>query len=116
MSGKFQGMLLRNNKQLREDRGKIIVNGAEKNYRRAVEDLKEEIDTLTIDRDNLLDVNPGNTQTIINPSDFNIKDFVERDLEMGIKLANLEIKLGIAQKRYDELFADVLADQLEAVG
>jgi hypothetical protein len=68
--GIFQKMLLRNNKELRDDRGKQIVKAAEKMYRREVEDLNDKLEQLVSDRAQLLDVNPGNTQTIINPSDF----------------------------------------------
>jgi hypothetical protein len=41
--GIFQKMLLRNNKELRDDRGKQIVKAAEKMDRREVEDLNDKL-------------------------------------------------------------------------
>lgn len=103
-TGKFSKNLIRSNQKLREDRALIIVRDTEKVYRRNIEDLQDELERLIIDRDNALDINPGNTQTIINPSDFNSKAFVDKDIDFGIKIRNTKIKLEDAKQRYADLF------------
>lgn len=108
-NGEFGKMLTRSNKALREDRALKIAAAAEKAYRRKVEDLDEKLENLIIDRENLLDVNPGNTQTIINPSDFDQDAFIQKDIAMGVEIRNVEIKLEIAKKRYAELFSNETA-------
>jgi len=102
--GKFGQNLMRSNKQLREDRGVQIAKSTAKIYKRQMEDLQEDLENLIIDRDNALDINPGNTQTIINPSDFDSKSFVQKDLDMGLKIREIRIKLEEAKKRYADLF------------
>lgn len=106
-NGKFGQNLMRSNKQLREDRGLIIVKDTEKMYRRQIEDLQDKLERLIMDRDNTLDINPGNTQTIINPTDFNSSVFVAKDLEIGLKIRNTKIQLEDAQARYADLFGNV---------
>lgn len=111
MNGKFQSILMRNNKQLREDRGLLISKNAEKSYRRRVEDLSDALEQLIVDRDQLLDVNPGNTQTIINPSDFNQDEFVSKHVEIGLKIREIQIKLEVAKKGYEDLFGTIKNDE-----
>jgi len=102
--GTFASMLVRTNSKLRTDRGLIIVGATEKSYRRTIEDLQDEMDNLTIDQSSMMDINPGNTQTIINPTDFDHAGYVKRDLEMGIRIRNTQIKLEVAKERYEALF------------
>jgi DNA-binding transcriptional MerR regulator len=102
--GIFQKMLLRNNKELRDDRGKQIVKAAEKMYRREVEDLNDKLEQLISDRAQLLDVNPGNTQTIINPSDFDSANFIKSHIALGLSIREIKIKLEVARSGYEELF------------
>lgn len=109
MNGKFGSMLKRNNKQLREDRGARIISATEKYYRRTIEDMEEKIANLKMDRENLLDINPSNTQTIINPSDFDSNAFVQKDIEIGKTIYNMEKVLEITRERYNDLF-DVKAE------
>lgn len=104
MSGIFQKMLLRNNKELRDDRGNQIVKAAEKMYRREVEDLNDKLGQLISDRTQLLDVNPGNTQTIINPSDFDAGDFIKSHIALGLSIRETNIRLEVARSGYEELF------------
>lgn len=102
--GKFVTNLKRTNSQLRADRGKAIEKSAEKFFRRYVEDLKDQLESLIDDRENCLDVNPSNTTAILRKSDFDSAKFVEQDMEMSLKIRNLRIQIDVAQARYDELF------------
>jgi len=104
--GKFGRLLMRSNTKLRQDRGLQIVKDTEKKYRRTIEDLRDNLESLQLDRDNMLDINPSNTQTIINPSDFESDVFVKKDIEIGIKIREIGIKLAVAEKRYGDLFEE----------
>jgi hypothetical protein len=104
MKGNFVTSLRRNNKQIRDDRALSIAEDAQMIFKRQVEDLTTEIKRLRRDRDGMLDLGGNTTTNIISLSDFNAVEFVNKDLEIGLKIRNLEIKLEIAEKRYNELF------------
>jgi len=104
MKGTFVTSLRRNNKQIRDDRALAITEDAELLFKREVEDILTELKRVRRDRDNMLDLGGNNTTNIISLSDFNAKDFVDKDLQLGLKIRNLEIKLEIAEGRYKELF------------
>ena len=107
LKGSFVSSLRRNYKQIRDDRALKIAKTAQTLFKRKVEDLANNIDDLKMDRDNLLDLNGTSTTTIISASDFNADEFVEKDLELGLKIRNLEIKYDIAAARYNELFGEI---------
>ena len=104
MKGSFVNSLTRNNKQIREDRALAIAEGAELLFKREVEDIATVLKVTRRERESMLDLGGTTTTNIISESDFDAKDFVQKDLELGLKVRNLEIKLEIAQTRYNELF------------
>lgn len=105
MKGSFIESLRRNNKKIRDDRALAIVEDAELVYKREVEDLELQVKKTKRDRDNMLDLSPVNADSLVLATDFNSKDFVNRDIELGVKIRNLEIRLEIARSRYNELFS-----------
>lgn len=104
MKGAFVSSLVRNNKKIREDRAIAIAEQAEMLYKREVEDLNMQIKTLKREREGMLDLSPTDAQSLVMASDFDAKDFVQRDIDLGIKIRNLEIKIEIAEARYNTLF------------
>ena len=104
MKGVFVDSLKRNNKQIRDDRTLAIAEDAELLFKREVEDITTALKIAKRERDAMLDLGGTSVTTIISQSDFNAKEFVAKDLELGLKIRNLEIKLEIAQSRYNELF------------
>lgn len=56
----------------------------------------------------MLDLSPTDATSLVLASDFDAKNYVEKDLELGVKIRNLEIKLEIATKRYAYLFGGTL--------
>lgn len=104
LQGAFVDSLKRNNKKIREDRAIAIAEDAQLLYKREVEDLELQIKKLQRERDALLDLSPTNADSLVLASDFDGKDFVNKDLELGIKIRNLQIKLDIARERYHYLF------------
>lgn len=109
----FEAALFRSNKELREDRGQVIVRNAEKAFRRKVEDLQDQLTQLESDRDNLIDLNPGNTQVIINPSEFDQNQFVESYNKIGLKIREVTILHEVAKAGYEKLFGQLITDSNE---
>lgn len=104
MKGAFVGSLVRNNKKIREDRAIAIAEAAQMLYKREVEDTELKIKQLKRDREAMLDLSPTTADSLVLASDFDAKQFVERDIEMGVAIRQLEIKLEIAKDRYTHLF------------
>lgn len=107
MKGSFVTSLRRNNKQIRDDRALAIAEDAELLFKREVEDITTALKIARRERDAMLDLGGTSVTTIISQSDFDAKSFVQKDLELGLKIRNLEIKLEIAKNRYNELFLGV---------
>lgn len=104
LKGTFVASLVRNNKKIREDRAIAIAEAAQMLYKRQVEDIELEIKQLKRERENMIDLSPDNAQSLILATDFNAREFVDKDIALGVKIRNLEIKLEIADFRYKLLF------------
>lgn len=104
LKGAFVDSLKRNNRKIREDRAIAIAESAEIIYKREVEDLELEIKKLRREREAMLDLSPTTADSLVLASDFDAKSFVTKDLDLGVKIRNLEIKLDIAKNRFQHLF------------
>lgn len=102
--GAFFESLVRNNKKIRNDRAVAIAEDAQLIYKREKEDLELQIKRLKRERENMLDLSPTDAQSLVLATDFNSKAFVEKDIDIGVKIRNLEIKHEIASERYARLF------------
>ncbi len=98
--------LVRNNKQIREDRALAIGESAEMFYARQIQDMKMKIKQMKRERESMLDLSRTSTTSLVVASDFKPEDFVKKDIEMGVDIRNLEITLGIAEERYNYLFKE----------
>ncbi len=106
MKGAFVESLKRNNKKIREDRAIAIAEDTQIVYKRQVEDLIQTIKKIKRERENMLDLSPTNADSLVLASDFDAKAFADKDLDLGVKIRNLEIKLEIAQSQYEKLFGE----------
>jgi hypothetical protein len=104
MKGAFVASLKRNNRQIKDDRAEAIAEDAQMRYRRTVEDLDMEIKRMKRKRDNMLDMSPENSLSLMVADNFDSAEFVDRDVKLGIDIRNAEIKLKIAQEQYNHLF------------
>lgn len=109
ITGSFVESLKRNNKQIRGDRATAIAEDAQMTYKREVEDLQIRIKRMERERDAMLDLSPTHADSLILASDFDAKRFTERDIELGVKIRQDEIKLEIAMARYEKLFGKLKA-------
>jgi hypothetical protein len=105
--GLFKNSLKRNNKQIRDDRAEGIAEDAQLGYQRKIQDMRMEQKRLTRKRNNMLDLSPTNADSLMLGEDFNSTKFIGDDIQIGVDLRNLEIKLEIAEGRYKELFGDL---------
>lgn len=103
-NGAFFDSLKRNNKQIRDDRATAIAEDTELVYKRAIEDLQIQIRKMRREQENMLDLSPTDARSLVLASDFDCAAYVQQDTELGVKIRNTEIKLEIAQARYNYLF------------
>jgi hypothetical protein len=104
--GAFVASLKRNNRQIREDRATAIAEDAQVMYRRAVEDIELKLNKMRRDRESMLDLSPEHATSLKLASDFDALAYVQKDIELGTNIRNLEIKLEIAKKQYNYLFVN----------
>jgi D-aminopeptidase len=102
--GKFVDNLKRNFKQIREDRAASIAEAAQVKFRRTVEDLELEIKKFEREQANMIDLSPGTTTSTVPAADFDEDIFIERYLDLAVKMRTLKIKLDLARESYDYLF------------
>ena len=100
----FLESLKRNNEKIRDDRASAIAEDAQLMYKRETEDLALSLKRLKREQENMLDMSPTDANSLVLASDFDAKDYVSKDLEMSVKIRNLEIKLELAKTRYAYLF------------
>lgn len=104
--GAFVSSLKRNNRKIREDRAAAISDDTQVLYKRKIEDLQLEIKKLRREQENMLDLSPTTADSLVLASDFDSAQYVEKDVDIGVKIRNLEIKLEIASRRYSYLFGN----------
>lgn len=104
IKGAFVSSLVRNNKKIRDDRAIAIAEAAQMLYKREVEDTELKIKQLKRERESMLDLSPTTADSLVMASDFNAKEFVDKDIKLGVNIRNLEIQLEIAKARYSHLF------------
>jgi len=102
-NSRFAEILKRNNKQIRDDRAIAIIEDAELEYKREIENMDRDLKKLNRRRDAMLDLSPGNAYSL-TPEKFDAGLFVEEDLKLGVEIRQLEIRLEIAQNKYKDLF------------
>ena len=106
-TGAFRASLKRNNRQIRDDRADAIAEDAEVLMKRRIEDLRLEIRKQQRIRENMLDLSPTNSMSLMVAEDFDGNEFVNREMAIGIALRELGIKLEVMTDRYKTLFGDI---------
>jgi hypothetical protein len=103
-TGAFVSSLKRNNAKIREDRATSIAEDTQVVYKRQIEDLQLSIKKMKREQENMLDLSPTSADSLVLASDFDSVKYVEKDVELGVKIRNADIKLEIAKARYEYLF------------
>lgn len=100
---RFIESLQRNNEQIREDRARTIGEDSELIYRRRVEDIELKIKRLEREQEGLIDISPLDKNSLTF-ADFQQEAFVQRDIELSLRIRNLNIQLEVSTKRFEYLF------------
>lgn len=105
--GLFKQSIDRNPRQIRQDRGDIMLRSSKSLYKSLIDELYLEKDKLEIDRNNSLDFGGSSTTALINPNEFDAKAFVQADTTLTMKMREINIRIEEYEKRYTELFGTV---------
>lgn len=104
IKGAFFSSLKRNNKQIRDDRADSIGEDAQMNFQQTIQNMEMVKRRLVRKRANMLDLSPTNADSLMLGEEFDAPRFTKDDIQIGVDLRNLDIKLEIAYVRYEELF------------
>ncbi len=102
--GAFAETLKRNSKAIRKDRADAIADELELKAKRSVEDIEVLIKHSKREMDNMLDMSPENSLSLIPAKNFNSDDFLKLRLDLKRKIRLLEIDLKLATEDYEYLF------------
>ena len=102
--GELAQSLVRNSKQIKQNRAEEIAEDAELSFGRKIEDLRRDKKTVQRKRRAMLDMSPDNTYSFIRVDSFDAGGFVDADLKLGLELRELEIRLDVAEGSYKRLF------------
>lgn len=105
--GAFIASLKRNNRQIREDRATSIFEETQLGYRRLIEDIEIKVKRMRREQENMIDLSPTTAQSLVLASDFDNDAYIQKDIDIGVKIRNAEIKLEIAKNRYTYLFGGI---------
>ena len=100
----FGSSLTRNNAAIKKDRADEITREAYIRYKRAVEDLQEELYRLVRKRNNMLDLSPSTIQSLMPAKDFDAGQYLIDDVELSKLIREKTIIANITRKRCNYLF------------
>lgn len=104
VKGALYQSLNRNNKQIKQDRAEAIGEDLEMEFSRGVQDAAKNLKRARRERENMYDLSPTNTQTLVLADDLDAGLVMKRDDEMSLKIRELEIILASKVERYEHLF------------
>ena len=107
--GALASSLLRNRKQIVEERAISIFEDAELVFKREKEDLERDISRLIRARNTKLDLSPTNVTNMVVGEDFNAEKFMEEDIAISKQIREKSILLSIVTARYNYLFSGATA-------
>lgn len=102
--GAFVASLVRNNSKIRKDRAAVISEDTDLVYKRLIEDLELSIRKMRREQENMLDLSPTDSRSLVLASDFDSSNYVNTDIDLAVKIRNTQIKLDLAKERYEYLF------------
>lgn len=100
----FGQSLKRNNTQIKKDRADELTRSTFIKYKRAVEDLDEEIYRLITDRNNMLDLSPSSIQSLMPAKDFDAGRYLLEDIKLSKEIREKTIIANITRQRCNYLF------------
>lgn len=121
LEGAFFKSLKRNNKEIKEARAITIAEEARTTFKRKIEDLANRVKFLRREQENILDMSPTNTQSLILAADFKPDEYIANEIKLATEIRNTSITLELAINRYNYLFgrltfdsnSDTVKDEIE---
>jgi hypothetical protein len=110
MKGSLVISLTRGSKKIKADRAVAIAEGAKIKSKRTVEDLQMDIKDLKRSRENMLDMSPNDSTSLVIAKEFNPDKFILEYNDLGLQVRNKEIQLEIALASHLELFGEELKE------
>lgn len=110
--GVFEQMLKRSAPQLRSDRAGTVSTKTEKEYRRRLEDLLDNIESFSVDLQSLMDLSSDSTTTIINPANIDITGLIDKRASLLSSRRNDFNKYFSLYYDYKYLFGNVTSSTL----
>lgn len=104
--GALMASLMRQPGQVKKDRAEIIDRAGKRYYKRRIEDLQAELEELEAGREAQLDMSPSEINRIVTASEFQSKEFCDRDMETTMRIREVRVKLEEYHKRYEYLFSE----------
>lgn len=101
--GFVDASLKRSSREVREQRGELIKEDLEEEYRRKIEDLEKQLRRNDRDQTGMFDFSPNNSMSMVM-KDVDAKEIMDKDLEIEQENRNTLVKLNNAKKRYNFLF------------
>jgi hypothetical protein len=102
--GAFVSSLKRTNSQIKAARATMIGINAETNFRRKIEDIDLNINSMKMELENMLDMSPTNSQSLVLAADFDAEKFTQQYVDLKVKIRNAEITRDLAKESYNYLF------------
>lgn len=104
VKGALYQSLNRNNRQIKADRAEVIGEDLEMEFNRSVHDAAKDLKRARRERENMYDLSPTNTTTLVLAEELDAPLILKRDTELSLKIRELEIILDIRKERYKYLF------------
>ncbi len=104
VKGALYQSLNRNNKQIKEDRAEVIGEDLEMEFNRSVHDAAKDLKRARRERENMYDLSPTNTTTLVLAEELDAPLILKRDTELSLRIRELEIIFDIRKERYKYLF------------
>lgn len=104
VKGALYQSLNRNNKQIKADRAEVIGEDLEMEFNRSVHDAAKDLKRARRERENMYDLSPTNTTTLVLADELDAPLILKKDTELSLKIRELEIIFEIRKDRYKHLF------------
>lgn len=102
--GKFYESVIRNNKQIKADRGQQLLEDSEMSFRRRIEDAERNLVRKRRHLVNMLDLSPENATSLKPVENFDPDLFAETYCSISVEIRNDAIKLNEYKKAYNLLY------------
>lgn len=103
--GLFYETLNRSNAQILRDRSEDIIIDTKQDYNTAFNIMERDLRNAKAERKSHMDLSPVSKDALTFTSSFKSQEWVQKDIDLSIKIMNFEMKLEVLRKRIEELYS-----------